>query len=229
MANLTQLKILEGLSGVLLIDKPEGIPFSSVMKAVKRKFNLIKVGHGGSLDAMASGLFIVLVGDANRFVERVMGADREYEGTLRFGGTTNTGDKYGEKIEDASAAEPDFEKLVKEFKGDVFQTEPRFAAIRREGAAVYEVVDTGEHTQFLGHVYSLSFEKGGSDTAAFRLRATKQVLPRALAQDMNATLQSLRRVKIGVFEVSAAIPFSKLLETEMCDFPSLVRPLAEVL
>ena len=58
MANLTQLRMLEDLDGLLLVDKPAGIAFSSVVKTVKRKFNLVKVGHGGSLDAMASGLFV---------------------------------------------------------------------------------------------------------------------------------------------------------------------------
>ena len=77
MANLTQLKMLEGLDGFLLVDKPVGIAFSTVVKTVKRKFNLVKVGHGGSLDAQASGLFILLIGDANKFVGDVMGADRE--------------------------------------------------------------------------------------------------------------------------------------------------------
>ena len=64
MANLTQLKMLEGLDGFLLVDKPAGIAFTSVVKAIKRKFNLVKVGHGGSLDAMASGLLIILINDA---------------------------------------------------------------------------------------------------------------------------------------------------------------------
>ena len=93
MANLTQLKMLEGLDGFLLVDKPVGIAFSTVVKTVKRKFNLVKVGHGGSLDAMASGLLILLLNDANKFVDRVMGADRAYTGTMKFGATTDTGDR----------------------------------------------------------------------------------------------------------------------------------------
>ncbi|MBR1920428.1 MAG: tRNA pseudouridine(55) synthase TruB, partial [Kiritimatiellae bacterium] len=95
MANLAQLKVLENLDGVLLVDKPAGIAFASVVKAVKRKFNLVKVGHGGSLDAMASGLLAVLIGDANKFAAEVMGADRVWAGSLRFGETTDTGDRYG--------------------------------------------------------------------------------------------------------------------------------------
>lgn len=220
MANLTQLKMLEGLDGFLLVDKPVGIAFSTVVKTVKRKFNLVKVGHGGSLDAQASGLFILLIGDANKFVGDTMGADREYTGTLKRGETTDTGDAWGRPI-------PLPTRLAKidDLKGDVFQVEPKFCAIRKEGTAEYEVVDTGEHKQFLAHVYRFDVK----DDGAFELKASKGVIVRALAQDMGATLTSLRRTKIGKFDVKDAVPFDKLLTIEMKDFASCVMPLSKAL
>ena len=220
MANLTQLKMLEGLDGFLLVDKPVGIAFSTVVKTVKRKFNLVKVGHGGSLDAQASGLFILLIGDANKFVGDVMGADREYTGTLKRGETTDTGDAWGRPIPLPSRL-----ATLDDLKGDVFQIEPKFCAIRKEGTADYEVVDTGEHKQFLAHVYRFDVK----DDGAFELKASKGVIVRALAQDMGATLTSLRRTKIGKFDVADAVPFDKLLETEMKDFASCVMPLSKAL
>ena len=220
MANLTQLKMLEDLNGFLLVDKPAGIAFSTVVKTVKRKFNLVKVGHGGSLDAQASGLFILLIGDANKFVGDVMGADREYAGTLKLGETTDTGDAWGRPIPLPSRL-----ATLDDLRGDVFQVEPKFCAIRKEGTAEYEVVDTGEHKQFLAHVYRFDVK----DDGAFELKASKGVIVRALAQDMGATLMSLRRTKIGKFDVSDAIPFDKLLETEMKDFASVVMPLSVAL
>ena len=230
MANLAQLRMLEGLNGFLLVDKPVGIAFSTVVKTVKRKFNLVKVGHGGSLDAQASGLFILLIGDANKFVGDVMGADREYTGTLKRGETTDTGDAWGRPIPlPSSLATPD------DLKGDVFQVEPRFCAIRKEGTAEYEVVDTGEHKQFLAHVYRFAIEglgirdlESGQDVS-FSLRASKGVIVRALAQDMGATLTSLRRTRIGKFDVADAVPFDKLLTTEMKDFAALTLPLSQAL
>ena len=220
MANLTQLKMLEGLDGFLLVDKPVGIAFSTVVKTVKRKFNLVKVGHGGSLDAQASGLFILLIGDANKFVGDVMGADREYTGTLKRGETTDTGDAWGRPIPLPSRL-----ATLDDLKGDVFQVEPRFCAIRKEGTAEYEVVDTGEHKQFLAHVYRFDVK----DDGAFELKASKGVIVRALAQDMGATLTSLRRTKIGKFDVKDAMPFDKLLTIEMKDFASCVMPLSKAL
>ena len=231
MANLTQLKMLEDLNGFLLVDKPAGIAFSTVVKTVKRKFNLVKVGHGGSLDAMASGLFILLINDANKFVGDVMGADRAYTGTMRLGLRTNTHDVHGETIESAkdriaeSLAEGGIAKTLPEFKGDIFQTEPRFCSIRKEGTAEYEVVDTGEHKQFLAHVYRFDVKDDGT----FELKASKGVIVRALAQDMGATLTSLRRTKIGKFDVKDAVPFDKLLTIEMKDFASCVMPLSKAL
>ena len=220
MANLTQLKMLEGLDGFLLVDKPVGIAFSTVVKTVKRKFNLVKVGHGGSLDAQASGLFILLIGDANKFVGDVMGADREYTGTLKRGETTDTGDAWGRPIPSPSRL-----ATLDDLKGDVFQVEPKFCAIRKEGTAEYEVVDTGDHKQFLAHVYRFDVK----DDGAFELKASKGVIVRALAQDMGATLTSLRRTKIGKFDVKDAVPFDKLLTIEMKDFASCVMPLSKAL
>ena len=220
MANLTQLKMLEDLNGFLLVDKPAGIAFSTVVKTVKRKFNLVKVGHGGSLDAQASGLFILLIGDANKFVGDVMGADREYAGTLKLGETTDTGDAWGRPIPLPSRL-----ATLDDLRGDVFQVEPKFCAIRKEGTAEYEIVDTGEHKQFLAHVYRFDVK----DDGAFELKASKGVIVRALAQDMGATLTALRRTKIGKFDVAEAVPFDKLLETEMKDFASCVMPLSKAL
>lgn len=220
MANLTQLKMLEDLNGFLLVDKPAGIAFSTVVKTVKRKFTLVKVGHGGSLDAQASGLFILLIGDANKFVGDVMGADREYVGTLKLGETTDTGDAWGRPIPLPSRL-----ATLDDLRGDVFQVEPKFCAIRKEGTAEYEIVDTGEHKQFLAHVYRFDVK----DDGAFELKASKGVIVRALAQDMGATLTALRRTKIGKFDVAEAVPFDKLLTTEMKDFASCVMPLSKAL
>ena len=260
MANLTQLKILENLDGFLLVDKPEGLAFSTVVKAVKRNFNLVKVGHGGSLDAMASGLLVLLLNDANKFVDRVMGADRSYTGTIKFGLKTNTGDIKGVPVAKGDATRGDASKgdatqgdaskgdatflsreeeivrLIPQFKGDVFQTEPRFCAVRKEGSADYEIADTGEHKQFLAHVYRFEVEKaGGGGEGRFSLVASKILIPRALVDDFGdalgcgATLASLRRTCIGKFDVAEAVPFQKLLETNIRDFPSLVQPIAKAL
>ncbi|MCQ2367505.1 MAG: hypothetical protein MJ109_00625 [Kiritimatiellae bacterium] len=234
MANLTQLKALENLDGFLLVDKPAGIAFSSIVKTIKRRFGLIKVGHGGSLDTMASGLFILLIGDANKFVDRVMNETKEFEGTIDFSRLTNTGDIYGENI---SSPSPTPSPDLSQFRGDVFLTEPKFCSVKKEGEALYSVVDTGEHKQFMAHVYRLEVkdlgqgqvEVQGQGVKAFSLKCDKNVIVRALVRDMGGTLASLRRTKIGKFSIEEAIRFDMLLETEMKDFASCVMPLSKAL
>lgn len=238
MANLTQLKMLEDLDGFLLVDKPEGIAFATVVKTVKRKFNLVKVGHGGSLDAMASGLMVLLINDANKFVADVMGADRAYVGTMRFGVRSDTHDVHGtlvptqpNPLDDVAALPPEtLARALAEVKGDVFQTEPRYCAIRKEGSADYEVADTGDHDRFLAHVYRFAVTG-----RAFELVASKGVIVRTLVNDFGAALgcgavlESVRRTRVGKFSVEAAIPFDRLLTTELKDFASCVTPLSQAL
>ena len=237
MANLTRLKMLEGLNGALLVDKPAGLPFTTVVKTVKRKFNLVKVGHGGSLDAMASGLLVILVNDANMLVSDVMGADRDYVGAMRLGRRTNTGDAHGETVRES---EPTFseERLaaaLSEFRGDIFQTEPRFCSVRREDRSVYEIADTGEHSQFLAHVYRLKAEAAEDGRLDFEVSGTRSLIVRALVDGFGETLgcgaclESLRRVRIGRFDVADAVPFERLLETDIGDFASCVKPMSAFL
>lgn len=236
------MKILEGVSGFLPVDKPRGIAFSSVMKTVKRKFNLVKVGHGGSLDAYATGLFVIVVGDANRLAGELMGADRSYEGTMVLGRRTDTRDVFGavEKECAAAAGEAEIDAALASFKGDVFQTEPRMCTVRRDGAATYDTADTGEHAPVLSHVYSLKrtgLEQmdGGFKRLGFTVSGTKNLIVRALAGDIGeelgcgAALETLRRTRIGRMDLSSAIPFEKILETDPASFPSLVVPPAKAL
>lgn len=237
MANLTQLKMLEGLDGMLLVDKPAGLPFTTVVKTVKRKFNLVKVGHGGSLDAMASGLLVILVNGANMLVGDVMGADRAWTGTMRLGRRTNTCDVHGATLSEGSPAfaEDRLSAAVAEFSGDIFQTEPRFCSVRREDRSVYEVADTGEHSQFLAHVYRLKAEPIDAGRLRFEVSGTKSLIVRALVDGFGETLgcgaclESLRRERIGKFDVADAVPFEKLLETEIGDFASCVKPVSAFL
>ncbi len=239
MANLTQLKMLEGLNAVLLVDKPAGLAFSTVVKTVKRKFNLVKVGHGGSLDAAASGLLVLLINDANKHVGDIMGADRSYSGAMRLGVKTNTGDAHGEKI--AAAFQPSAIRipppasLLEEFKGDVFQTEPRFCAVRREGSADYEIADTGEHKPILVHVWDFKLGEPSGDLLPFEVSATKGLIVRALVGDFGdamgcgACLETCRRTRVGSFSVDSAVKFADLLELGIGDFASCTIPLAKAL
>ncbi len=239
MANLTQLRMLENLDGFLLIDKPAGIAFSTVIKVVKRKFNLVKVGHGGSLDAAATGLLVLLINDANKFVGDVMGADRAYTGTMKLGVKTNTHDSQGVILQEseppATLEAAKLSAALRECKGDIFQTESQFCTVRREGAAGYEVADTGEHKPFMAHIYKFEVGDYQAGRLPFTVVGTKGVLVKTLVNDFGdllgcgATLETVRRVKVGKFAVEDAVPFEKLLEADLTNFADFVLPLAKAL
>jgi tRNA pseudouridine55 synthase len=230
--------MLEDLNGFLLVDKPVGIASSTVVKTVKRMFNLVKVGHGGALDTSASGLLILLINDANKFVADVMGADKVHSGVMRLGERTDTHDIHGNKLAEDAGSMPSresFDKALVEFRGDIFQTEPRYCSVRREGSHQYEVADTGEHKQFMSHVYRFAVSDYAPPKVAFEVFGTKSLIVRALVNDIGdalgcgAVLESVRRTKIGKFTVDEAIPFERILETEIGAFASCVLPLSVAL
>ena len=139
--------------------------------------------------------------------------------------STDTGDIYGREI-----PQPERVASLAELKGDVFQVEPRYCAVRREGSANYEVVDTGEHKQFLSHVYKFDVSSSDSSNEAhFSLLASKGVIVRALVSEMGAVLSSLRRTRVGKFDVADAVPFSKILEMDSGEFSACVIPASRAL
>ena len=102
MANLDSIAMLAELDGLLLIDKPSNISSHDVVKVVKQRFNLVKIGHGGTLEPNATGLFVLLVGDATKFSNDLMGRDRAYTATVRLGRVTDTQDHEGNTLAENS-------------------------------------------------------------------------------------------------------------------------------
>lgn len=245
MANLTRLKMLESFDGVVLTDKPAGVPFASVVKAFKRKYNIEKVGHGGSLDPGASGLLVLLINGANSRTGDVMGADRSWEGTFRLGLKTDTNDVHGSPLPGfpVSGPVPPPERIAAaaaELKGDVFLVESGKCSVRREGSASWEVADTGVHKPFLAHVYRFDPAPTPEDGATalpaslrFSLRGTKGVIVRSLADAFGdalgcgASLETCRRTAVGHFSVADAVPLARLLDPAIDDFRVMALPMSK--
>ena len=241
MANLDSIARLAELDGVLLVDKPTNISSHDVVKAVKQHFNLVKVGHGGTLDPNATGLLVLLVGDATRLSADLMGRDRTYSGVIRLGRTTNTFDREG-----ATVAEKNFECVTrerfdevvrKEFLGDSFQKPPAFSVIKMPAHPTYDVVRTAEEserTEHLVHVYRLAVTDFAPPRVAFEMAGTKGTVPRVLVHDLGqmlgcgASLDELRRTRCGKFSLDDAIGFMDLLKLDAPGFRARVIPMSEV-
>ena len=206
--------------GFFLVDKPVGPTSNRVLQDIKRR--LIgpsftrghKFGHTGTLDSFASGLLVVLVGRLTRLTPWFMGQAKEYEAVVRFGEETDTLDPLGRVI--ATAAVPTLSLLqdvLPRFRGRLLQTPPSYSAVHVGGKRSYEIAKSGEIPDLAPRSVSiemlelLSFE---GVEARFSVRCSSGTYIRSLARDIGlacssrAFVQSLRRTRIGTFDVSAA-------------------------
>lgn len=206
--------------GFFLVDKPVGPTSNRVLQDIKRR--LIgpsftrghKFGHTGTLDSFASGLLVVLVGRLTRLTPWFMGQAKEYEAVVRFGEETDTLDPLGRVI--ATAAVPplsQLEDVLPRFRGRILQTPPSYSAVHVGGKRSYEIAQSGETPDLAPRSVSiemlelLSFE---GVEARFSVRCSSGTYIRSLARDIGlacgsrAFVQSLRRTRIGTFDVAAA-------------------------
>ena len=237
MANLSSISMLAEIDGVLLVDKPAGIAAHDVERAVKVHFNLVKTGHGATLDPGASGLFVILLGDGTKLADGMLGADSVYTGRMRLGRETDTFDAHGNVL-----AERDFsgvtrealDAAMKEFRGDIYQAPPAFSAVRIAGRPNWEIVKSGKDAaERLVHVYRFAVEAFEPPDVTFSLSCTKGVSARALVHGLGralgcgATLEELRRVKCGRLSVEDATPFMELVQLDAVAFKARVKSVFE--
>ena len=124
------------LEGILLIDKPTGLTSHDVVDRVRRKLKMKRIGHAGTLDPLATGLLIILVGKATKLSQYLMSLDKAYEGTVTLGVSTNTYDAEGETMTARSVpelSESDIQETLSSFVGDQYQTPPMFSAVKING------------------------------------------------------------------------------------------------
>src|SRR5438046_3106328 len=141
---LTQPKELEG---ILLVDKPRDHTSHDVIARLRGMLKMKRIGHAGTLDPMATGLLIVLVGKATRVSQYLISLDKEYEGTIELGKVTDTQDADGEMMETRPVpplTEADVKAVIQGFLGDQYQTPPMYSAIKVDGVPLYKSARKGE-------------------------------------------------------------------------------------
>jgi tRNA pseudouridine55 synthase len=209
--------------GLLLVDKPSGPTSHDVVAKIRRHFRIEKVGHGGTLDPMATGLLVLLLGKGTKISERVMGHDKTYEGTLRLGVETDSQDAQGNVVAQTDPSAVDAEQIAAQFKlrlGDQMQMPPMVSAIKQNGVPLYKLARKGqtvERAPKLIHVYRFDLLDFAPPDARFRVECTKGTYVRTLAHDVGqalgvgAHLAQLRRTRIGKLDVANASPLDDLL------------------
>ena len=134
------------LDGVLLLDKPLGLSSNDALIRAKRLYLAKKAGHTGTLDPLATGLLPLCFGEATKFSQDLLEADKTYEATMRLGIRTTTGDAEGEAIDtrEVTCDQPAIEQALTRFRGDIVQIPPMYSALKRDGKPLYEYARAGQ-------------------------------------------------------------------------------------
>lgn len=201
--------------GALLLDKPVGISSNRALQEAKKLFGARKAGHAGTLDPLASGLLLVLFGEATKFAGPLLQDDKEYLATLKFGEKTSTGDAEGEIVETkgAQVSAESVDAALLRFRGDIDQVPPMHSALKRDGVPLYALARKGQSVNRVARRVRISdIENLGFawPHLTLRVRCSKGTYIRTLAEDIGealgscAHLASLRRTASGQFRVEDA-------------------------
>ena len=232
------------MNGIVIVDKPEGWTSQDVTARLRRVFSTRRIGHGGTLDPMATGVLPVFVGRATRGVEFFEHARKTYETVLRLGIATDTEDITGTVLEEkpVSVTEEAFLAVLKQFRGDILQVPPMYSALKVNGQKLYELARKGKEVERQPRpitIYELECLEFSGTKVRLRVRCSKGTYIRTLCKDIGAALgcggcmESLRRVQAGEYTIEEAVPLQTLLETEtpevflrnvdsmFCNYPAL--------
>jgi tRNA pseudouridine55 synthase len=224
------------LDGAILIDKPAGPTSHDVVDVIRRKFGIKKVGHCGTLDPSATGLLIIVLGRGTKLSEKLMGDDKAYEGTIKFGEATDSYDADGELTASLPVMPMTLDELneaAASFIGDQMQIPPMVSAIKKGGVPLYKLARKGvevEREPRLIHIYNFRFTEYTEPVGTFKLAATKGTYVRSVAHDLGhklgcgAHLASLRRTESGKFDVAEAWPLDQVLQLSAAELEKRVIP-----
>jgi tRNA pseudouridine55 synthase len=224
------------LDGAILIDKPAGPTSHDVVDAIRRRFQIKKVGHCGTLDPNATGLLIIVLGRGTKLSEKLMGDDKVYEGTIKFGETTDSYDTDGELTASLPVPPMTVEELNEEaakFIGDQMQIPPMVSAIKKNGVPLYKLARKGieiEREPRLVHIYNFRFTKYEEPFGEFRVACTKGTYVRSITHDLGqklgcgAHLATLRRSVSGKFDVANATKLDDVLKLTAAELEKRVLP-----
>jgi tRNA pseudouridine55 synthase len=229
------------LDGAILIDKPAGPTSHDVVDAIRGQFQLKKVGHCGTLDPNATGLLVIVLGRGTKLSEKLMSSDKVYEGTIKFGETTDSYDTDGELIASLPVPPTSVEELntlASSFVGDQMQTPPMVSAIKKNGVPLYKLARKGievDRPARLIHVYNFRFSDYQEPIGRFRVACTKGTYVRSLAHELGqklgcgAHLATLRRTVSGKFDVKDAIEFESALKLSPVELEKRVLPFLKLI
>ena len=212
------------VSGILLLDKPAEITSNAALQSVKRMFNAVKAGHTGSLDPLATGLLPLCFGEATKFSQFLLDADKRYLARVKLGVITDSGDADGEVIETRTVPEisdAQLEKALSQYCGEIIQVPSMFSAIKIDGQPLYKLARKGIEVERKGrpiNVYELQVTDREVDEFTLEVQCSKGTYVRTLVEDVGEELGcgahviGLRRLSAGPFDETEAVSMGQLEE-----------------
>lgn len=213
------------MNGIVIIDKPQGWTSQDVTARLRRVFNTRRIGHGGTLDPMATGVLPVFVGRGTRGVEFFEHAEKIYEATIRLGMTTDTEDVTGTVLEEREVriSENEFKEILQKFRGKIQQIPPMYSALKVNGQKLCDLARKGKEVERQPReieIFQLECLAFSGNTARLRVHCSKGTYIRTLCKDIGEALgcggcmAALRRVTAGEYTIEEAVPLQTLLDTE---------------
>ncbi len=227
------------MKGVLLVDKPKGLTSHDVVYHLRRKLQIKKIGHAGTLDPMATGVLVMLIGKATRISQYLMSVDKVYEGEATLGVVTDSQDAEGEVMSTQPVpelTEARVREVMKGFLGDQYQTPPMHSAIKIGGVPLYKLARKGEEVEreprFI-RIAAFNLLSFATTKITFDLHCTKGTYVRTVASDLGqklgcgAHLSALRRTGSGKFTISQCLPLEQIEALSLPEIQKRLIPIYE--
>jgi tRNA pseudouridine55 synthase len=219
-----QAVVQNSFQGIVLVNKPAGITSHDVVGFVRRTFKMRRVGHAGTLDPMATGVLVILLGNSTKLFDKFVAFDKTYRATLRLGIKTTTADIMGQVLLERPYAGIDIEKVkevFKQFTGDIEQKPPMVSAVKHQGERLYKIARQGievERTARRVRIDELRVLQYNLPDVEFLMSCSKGTYVRQLAEDVGevlgcgACISQIERTKVGPFEIKDAVTLENLNE-----------------
>ena len=228
------------IDGALLLDKPLGLTSNAALQKAKKLLGAAKAGHAGTLDPLASGLLLVLVGEATKFAGPLLDADKEYLATLKLGERTTTGDAEGEVLEKrvVDVAADSLLAVLDGFRGEIEQVPPMHSALKHKGTPLYRLARRGQEVDRAPRrvrISELELVRLEPGAVTLRVVCSKGTYVRVLAEDIGgalgcgAHLSALRRTASGRFRLEDAATLDGLEKMPMAERRRQLRSLSALL
>jgi len=228
-------KVKRAVSGVILLDKPLGLSSNQAMQRVKHLYQAEKAGHTGSLDPLATGLLPICLGEATKFANFLLDADKSYLAHVRLGIKTSTADAEGEIIQQKAVhiEQTQLQQVLKQFEGEIRQTPPIYSALKVDGKPLYAYARAGQQVEIkarLVNIHQLELVSWQAEQLVLQVTCSKGTYIRTLAQDIGeqlgcgAHLSALRRLSTGNFNIQQAYTLEDLSRMNLSQLDALLLP-----